>query len=101
MPAAGDRDGVLDGGALDAVDVVGVAKAQPVEVGSEDGDLAVGAIESDHDPVDLGVGGEDLAGGAVLHAALAVFAVGGDEGDAVAGVQGVVDVGVGVGDVVG
>jgi len=101
LPAAGDRDGVLDGGALDAVDVVGVAKAQPVEVGSEDRDLAVAAIQADHDPADVAVGGEDLAGGAVLDAALAVFAVGGDEGDAVAGVQGVVDVGVGVGDVVG
>jgi len=27
LPAAGDCDGVLDGGALDAVDVVGVAQA--------------------------------------------------------------------------
>ena len=47
LPAAGHDDGALDGRALLAVDVLGVAETQGLEVLAGEVDLALGAIESD------------------------------------------------------
>src|SRR5271165_409290 len=45
LPASRDDDGALDGGALLAVDVLGVAEAQRAEVVASQVDVPVGAVE--------------------------------------------------------
>ncbi len=45
LPAAGEHDGALDGGALLAVDVLGVAESQRLQILAGEPYLAVGAVE--------------------------------------------------------
>ena len=56
LPAAGDDDGALDGRALLAVDVLGVAEAQALQVLAGEVDLALGAVERDGQAVRRGRG---------------------------------------------
>ena len=65
LPAAGDDDGALDGRALLAVDVLGVAETQRLKVLAGEADVALGPVERHGHAagvVDVG----DLSAGAVL-----------------------------------
>ena len=82
MPAAGERDGALDGRALLAGDVLRVGEPQRTELALCEMDLAAGRVERDgHEAVVVDVG--DVAEAAVLDPWLADWVVLGGEDDAV------------------
>ncbi len=72
LPATGHDDGPLDGCALLAVDVLGVAQAQGLEVLAGEVNLALGAVERDGQTALVDTG--DFAAGAVLDPAAALVA---------------------------
>ena len=92
LPAAGDDQGVGDGRALGAVDVLGVAEPDACEVLAGDGSPTAGHVELDQY---LAGGGdvEDFAAAAVLDPLDAGLAVLVDQRDPVALADAVVDAG--------
>ena len=63
LPAAGDGDRALDGGALLAVDVLGVGEPQVLQVLAGQAELAPGAVEPDRQRAVVLVDAGDLAAG--------------------------------------